>query len=102
MEDPLPVGEKRIYNTYSIDTSNNTFISWYTDSYHLIMVTEDVNKKGYYTISLIRIDGTNKTVIYSGLLASNQAYSTPSGDKIIVLTSLKEGASNNLYAIAIR
>lgn len=103
-ESPLPIGEKRIYDSIEINDVDNTKVQWYSDSYHLILV-EKVNSadpKNIFTISLIRIDGTNKTPIYTGELASDQAYATPSGDKIIVLTSLKENSQTNLYAIAIR
>ncbi len=101
-EIPVPVGEKRVYETLNqIDTSN-TKIYWYTDSYHLILVEKDTERENYYTISLVRIDGSNRTVIYTGNLASDQAYPTPGGDKIIVLTSLKENTSTNLYSISIR
>ncbi|PIR42922.1 hypothetical protein CO058_00160 [candidate division WWE3 bacterium CG_4_9_14_0_2_um_filter_35_11] len=102
-ESPLPIGEKRLYNSIEVSDIKNTTIQWYSDSYHLILLEKsDSVDSNIYTISLIRIDGTNKTPIYTGELASNQAYATPSGDKIIVLTSLKENSQTNLYAIAIR
>ncbi len=101
-ETPLPVGEKRVYETLSNIDLNSTNLYWYSDSYHLIMVEKDKARPNYYVISLIRIDGSNKTVIYTGNLASNQAYPTPGGDKIIVLTSLKENTPTNLYSISIR
>lgn len=103
-ESPLPIGEKRIYDSIEIADINNATIQWYSDSYHLIILEKAgaEGSKNVYTISLVRIDGTNKTPIYTGELASNQAYATPSGDKIIVLTSLKENSQTNLYAIAIR
>lgn len=103
-ESPLPIGEKRIYDSIEVSDIENTTIRWYSDSYHLIILEKvgQTESKNIYTISLIRIDGTNKTPVYTGELASNQAYATPSGDRIIVLTSLKENSQTNLYAIAIR
>lgn len=101
-EDPLPVDEKRIYFTFNISKTSDIKLYWYSDSYHFIVVEKDISSKKYYTISLVRIDGSNKTIIYNGSLASDRAYSNPYGDKVIVLTSLKEGSPNNLYAIAIR
>ena len=107
MDDPLPVGEKRINQEIilSEDSSNiesKTSIYWYSDSYHLILVEKKNLTEDYYTISLIRIDGSNKTSLYDGILASNKAYPNPYEDKIVVLTSLKENSPKNLYAIAIR
>ena len=101
-ESPLPVGEKRVYETIKNFNDQKTSVYWYSDSYHLIMVEEDESTPNYYTISLIRIDGSNKTAIYSGILASNKAYPNPSGDRIIVLTSLKENTPTNLYSIGLR
>jgi hypothetical protein len=101
-ETPLPVGEKRIYETIPNLDPTNTKVYWYSDSYHFIVVERDREKGNYYTISLLRIDGTNKTAIYSGTLASDKAYPSPAGDKIIVLTSLKENNATNLYSIGLR
>ncbi len=101
-ENPLPVGEKRLTIPIKITNPDKTNIYWYSDSYHLIIVTENNDVPNLYTIELIRIDGTNRTTIYSGLLASNKAYPTPAGDKITVLTSLKENSPTNLYGISIR
>lgn len=101
-EDPIPVGEKRIYETLSISDIESTKIYWYSDSYHLILVEKTPNTMDNYTISLIRIDGTNRTPIYTGALASDQAFPTPGGDKIVVLTWLKERSQTNLYAISVR
>jgi len=101
-EIPLPVSEKRIYTTIKIESLENTKVYWYSDSYHLILVESVPSRPDYYTVSLIRIDGTNQTPIYTGRLDSDQAYPTPSGDKIVVLTSLKDNSPANLYAIVIR
>ena len=101
-ETPLPVGEKRIYETVLNFNSETTSVNWYSDSYHFILVEKDPTQPDYYTISLVRIDGTNKTTVYSGKLASSKAYPSPSGDRIIVLTSLKENTTTNLYSIGLR
>ena len=68
-----------------------------------MIITEgnpDVDKVGI--ISLIRIDGTNKTEIYNNTLYSDKVFPTPSGDKIVVLTSFKSDAKTDLYATGIR
>lgn len=101
-ETPLPVSEERLYSTIKITNPENIKIYWYSDSYHLILVEKVDAQSKYYTVSLIRIDGSNRTTIYTGTLDSDQAYTTPQGDKIVVMTSLKDGGSSNLYAISIR
>lgn len=101
LESPLPVGEKRLNTPIKITNPEKEHVTWYSDSYHLIIVREDTQRPKYYTISLIRIDGTNETVLYSGPLASPLAYATPAGEKIIVATTLKENAPVNLYGIVI-
>lgn len=98
----LPVGEERVNRTLIGIDKSRLFYTWYTDSYHLILVEQQADKTDSYTVSIIRIDGSNLTKIYTGYLTTRQAYSTPNGDKIVVLTSLKEGSKPNLYGIAIR
>ena len=101
-EDPLPVGESRIYTPIKGINTDETKIYWYSDSYHLILVEKSSDTENYYTVSIIRIDGTNKTPIYSGALAEPTAVPTPGGEKIIVLTSIKQNSPTNLYGITIR
>lgn len=103
LEKPLPVGEKVQTLVFSVPLGEKSpNISWYADSYHLIMVEnyDEVAQRG--TISLIRIDGTNKTELYNNTLMFDRAYSAPVGDKIIILTSLKSGEQTDLYTIGIR
>ena len=103
LEKPLPIGEKSeniVFETNSVDPQPK--FSWYPDSFHLI-ITEgnpDVDKVGI--ISLIRIDGTNKTEIYNNTLFSDTVYSTRDGDKVIISTSFKSGNQTDLYTIGIR
>lgn len=103
LEKPIPVGEKMentVLETNTIDPQPK--ISWYPDSFHLIMVEGNPEKDQRGIISLIRIDGTNKTEIYSNTLYSSNVYSTPGGDKIVILTSFKSGNQTDLYTIGIR
>ncbi|OIP97387.1 hypothetical protein COT69_00085 [candidate division WWE3 bacterium CG09_land_8_20_14_0_10_39_24] len=97
MEDPLPVGEKRQYSTYRARKSDLKDIAWYPDSYHLALLEGT-------TISLIRIDGTNKTEIFTanGSLASDKLFVSPWGDKIIIRASFKQNTLPDLYAVGIR
>lgn len=103
MEKPIPVGEKTQTLVFSTKvTDNQPKISWYADSYHLILTEGDINgtKKG--KISLIRIDGTNKTEIYNNSLHSDKVFSSPGGDKLIISTSFTSDDKTNLYTVGIR
>lgn len=102
-ENPIPVGEKVETLVFTTNISNpQPKISWYSDSFHLILAEGDIEKENRGIISLIRIDGTNKTEIYNNTLYSDLAFSTPSGDKVIILTSFKSGGQADLYTIGIR
>lgn len=101
--DPLGVGEKEEYSVIKIDKTQNTKFTWFSDSKHLILANcERENKEKRClagSIHLIRIDGTNKTQVYQGTLSSTEAFPTPDGSKIIILTSFNENTEPNLYAI---
>ncbi|KKU30623.1 MAG: hypothetical protein UX44_C0017G0006 [candidate division WWE3 bacterium GW2011_GWA1_46_21] len=103
MEKPLPVGEKVETVVFTIDTKNpKPKVSWYADSFHLILIENYSDQEYKGTIGLIRIDGTNKTVVYNNSMYSDMVFSAPGGDKIIVLTSLKSGEQTDLYTVGIR
>lgn len=100
MENPLPVGE--VIDTLVISTNKEEAqpqFTWFADSFHLIMLNKEEDKG---IISLIRIDGTNKTEIYNNKIYSNNVFSAPSWDKIIVLTSFRTEGQSDLYTISIR
>jgi hypothetical protein len=103
MEKPLPVGEK--IESVVLDYPANAVqpkISWYSDSFHLIL-TEDYNEKEHKgKVSIIRIDGTNKIEIYNNTLFSDIVYSSPDGEKLIILTSFKSSNQNDLYTLGIK
>jgi len=103
LEKPIPIGEKvenLVFTTAAKDPQPR--ITWYADSFHLILVEGDVMKNGRGVISLIRIDGTNKTEVYNNTLYSDLVFSSPGGDKLIILTSFKSGGQTDLYTVSIR
>jgi hypothetical protein len=103
LEKPLPVGEKVETTVFTTNVNDpQPEISWYADSFHLILTEGPITEENRGTISLIRIDGTNKVEIYGGSLNSPMVYSVPSGDKIIILTSFKSGDQTDLYTVGIR
>jgi len=95
MEKPIPVDEKTDYTALTFETKNPPTIIWYTDSYHLIL------KEGN-SLYLTRIDGTNKTEIYSGVMDGNTLFVTPDGNKVIISASFKKDAPSELYAVSLR
>lgn len=103
LENPLPVGEKA--ETVVLKTIVNDaqpVISWYTDSFHLILVEGNLPTDKTGRVSLVRIDGSNKVEIYNNTLLENKAFSAPGGDKIIILTSFKSEGQTDLYTVGIR
>lgn len=103
LEKPLPVGEKMENLVFETDAkAAQPKLNWYPDSFHLIMVNDfdAVQKRG--SISLIRIDGTNKTEIYSNTLFSPNVFSSPDGEKVIISTSFKSSGQTDLYTVSIR
>ena len=103
MEKPMPVGEKSETLVFVTNTGDvQPKISWYSDSFHLVMVEGNVAVDHKGIISLIRIDGSNKVEIYNNTLYSDSVFSAPGGDKFIILTTFKSGGDTNLYTIAIR
>ena len=103
MEKPIPVGEKVETLVFTTNTTDpQPSITWYSDSFHLILTEGDVTTSKKGNISLIRIDGTNKTEIYSNTLMDKEVYSAPDGEKVIILTSFKSGEQTDLYTVSIR
>jgi len=103
MEKPLPVGEN--VETMVFEKNINEVqpkVTWYSDSFHLILTEGNILEDKLGTISLIRIDGTNKVEIYGQSLHSSKVYSAPSGDKVIILTSFKSDEKTDLYTVSIR
>jgi hypothetical protein len=103
MEKPLPIGEKEESTVFEYPADlPQPKITWYTDSYHLVVVEDfkEVEKKG--KVSIIRIDGTNKVEVYNSALYSADVYNSFDGNKLIVLTSFKSGDQSDLYTLGIR
>jgi hypothetical protein len=70
-------------------------ISWFPTSKHIFLVQKD-------KISIIEYDGTNKVDVYSGPFENSFAFPFPSGNKILVLTSLSKETPPNLYSISLK
>jgi len=72
-------------------------ISWYPDSEHLVVAQKDL-------IFIIEVDGANKMTIFSGKFENGFVFAHPSGQRLIILTTLTqtEGSPANLYSINLR
>lgn len=103
MEKPIPVGEKveSTVLTWGKDDPQPA-ISWYADSFHMVVTEMNPEDENRGKVSLIRIDGTNKVEIFNNVLYSNNVYSSSGGDKLVILTSFKSGEQTDLYTIGIR
>jgi hypothetical protein len=63
---------------------------------------ENVEEEKKGVVSLIRIDGSNKSKSTITLCTQTKHSSTPGGDKVIILTSFKSGDQTDLYTVSIR
>ena len=95
LTEPLAVGDREDYLTFTAEEKALPKVFWYSDSRHLILLEDS-------TISIISIDGSNKTKIYSGNPLAGDIYPTPDGSKLIILTSFNPEASGDLYSIRVR
>jgi PEGA domain-containing protein len=70
---------------------------WYPHSSHLIIT--EINQ-----INIIEYDGTNLTTVFPGGFAQNFSYPWPTGEKLIILTSLGSNSlvPNNLYSLNLK
>lgn len=93
-EEPLPVGEKRVYSNVKF-TGLETNIKWYSDSKHVLIVNKD-------KVKIVNIDGNNLFEVFSGSVIGAKAFPSPYGDRIIILSSFKSDGNSNLYAVSIR
>lgn len=82
-------------NFHISSTEDNLKTTWLSTSRHLFVVQEE-------KIFIAEYDGTNWANVYSGPFESTFAYPFPSGNQILVLTSLGEDSPLNLYAIPLK
>lgn len=103
MEKPLPVGENVETTVFEYPANApQPKISWYSDSFHLILTEGYTENEHKGKISIIRIDGTNKIEIYNNTLFSDVVYSSPDGEKLIILTAFKSTNQTDLYTLGIK
>ena len=69
--------------------------SWFPTSKHIFIVQKD-------KIIIKEYDGTNETVVWSGPFVNSFAFPFPTGNRILILTSLGKDTPPNLYAVSLR
>ncbi len=93
----------KIY-VYDIKEDKNFFImakeetkkiAWFPTSKHIFLVQPE-------KITILEYDSTNWIDVYAGPFEDSFAFPFPSGDRIIVLTTLAKDTPPNLYAISLR
>lgn len=80
---------------FALDLPQEAKVSWFPTSRHLFLVQKD-------KVSIIEYDNTNRIDVYSGPFENSFAFPFPSGNKILVLTSLSKETPSNLYSISLK
>ena len=96
-------GKYKIYDSknkkeYTLpDFSDLVNVSWYPDSNHLVIIRKDL-------VTIIETDGTNNMTVFSGKFEDGFVFAGPTGDRLIILTTLTQTESTpaNLYSINLR
>lgn len=91
----LPEETKIIGNWQIKEKNDNPKITWFPTSKHLFLIQKD-------KISIMEYDNTNHLDLYSGPFEDSFAFTFPSGNKLLILTSLSKDAPPNLYSITLR
>jgi len=74
---------------------------WLSTSQHLIFTDRKSPTDQSGKIEIIEYDGTNLVTVYTGQFEDDFVFPWPSGNKLVILTSLNSLATN-LYAINLR
>lgn len=80
---------------FLIPVAGETQITWFPTSKHIFLVQND-------KITIVEYDGTNSTDVYTGPSENTFTFPFPSGNRILVLTSIGKDTPPNLYAISLR
>ncbi len=83
------------HQTYTLPTAKKYL--WYTDNVHLVVIEDS-------SISIVDLNGGNKTSIFTGAFDSSFLAVWPNGSKIAMLANFNKTPSSlpNIYAIQLR
>lgn len=96
----LTSGKTYVYDlkedrNFALDLPQEAKVNWSPTSRHLFLVQKD-------KVSIIEYDNTNRVDVYSGPFENSFAFPFPSGNKVLVLTSLSKETPSNLYSISLK
>ena len=91
----LPEETKIIGNWQIKEKNDYPKITWFPTSKHLFLIQKD-------KISIMEYDNTNHLDLYSGPFEDSFAFTFPSGNRLLILTSLSKDTPPNLYSITLR
>jgi len=82
-------------NFHIMDEEEGKNLSWFPTSKHLLLVEEG-------KITIMEYEGTNQAAVYTGPFENSFAFAFPSGNKLLILTTLGRDTPPNLYAVSLR
>lgn len=95
--------QPREYTTLTVGEGEFVKVGWFSDSQHLILLRKDSTESSTGTVSVVEIEGSNKTEVFTGTVVGEEVVATPNGSKLVVLTNFNPASQeNNLYTISLR
>jgi len=86
------------YSPYSEPEDQNATVLWHTDSMRLFVIEKSGESQG--SISILELDGNNRTSLYNGRIVGQHVFSHPDGNKILIHTNFTSDQSqSNLYSL---
>lgn len=86
------------YVPYSEKQEQNATVLWHANSMHLFIIETSGESQG--SISILELDGENKTSLYNGRIINQHVFSHPDGNKILIHTNFtSDQAQSNLYSL---
>ncbi len=89
---PLPIGLEEEIVVYTHAVNEETKIMWHTTSEHFLVVEGN-------TISIMELDGSNKTALFQANLYDALVIPSPNGRNIIINTTFTNTTTPNLHSI---
>jgi len=80
---------------FLVSKDEDVNLLWFPSSRHLLLIKENLS------IEIIEYDGHNQTNLYSGPFKDNFVFPFPSGKQLLILTSLNNSRSPDLYSISL-
>lgn len=92
------VDDIKRYIPYSEPIEQEATVLWHPDSMHLFIIEKSGDSQG--SISILELDGKNRTSLYNGKIADQNVFTHPDGNKILIHTNFTSDQSqSNLYSL---